>query len=183
MMKHLTMTELKAGLDEIRQSPGDHGRLALIVNRPAEDERVVQETGELSLEEGLVGDNWRIRGSKAAKDGSALMEAQITITNSRAIALYAQDDSRWALAGDQLYVDLDLSAENLPPGQQLAIGTAVLQLSSVPHNGCKKFANRFGVDVMKFANSAEGKQMRLRGINTRVIRPGIIRVGDTVRKV
>ena len=177
------MTELEAGLEFIRQSPKDQGLLRMIVRRPQDDDRESIEQGELSLSDGLVGDNWKVRGSKHMPDGSANPDTQITIMNARIIALIAQTKDRWSLAGDQLYVDLDLGVENLPPGTRLTIGSAVLEVSAVPHTGCSKFLARFGRDAMKFVNSAEGKQLHLRGINTRVVQAGTIHVGDIVRKL
>jgi hypothetical protein len=155
----------------------------MIVRRPSQDDREIIDQGELHISEGLIGDNWKMRGSKHTTDGSADAEAQITVMNSRAIALVAGEEARWALAGDQLYVDLDLSDENLAPGTRLAIGSAVLEVSAKPHTGCRKFSDRFGVDAMKFFNSPEGSRLRLRGINTRIVRAGTIRVGDVVRKL
>ena len=180
---HLSMSELEAGMEHVRQSPKDEGVLKMIVRRPREDEREIVEAAELSLTDGLVGDNWKARGSRHNPDGSANLEAQITLTNARLISLIAQTEDRWSLAGDQLYVDMDLGIENLPPGTRLALGSAVIEVSAAPHTGCKKFSSRFGVEAMKFVNSPEGKQLHLRGINTRVVRPGIIRVGDVVRKL
>jgi hypothetical protein len=182
-VQYLLMSELRAGLDHIRQAPKDQGTLKMIVQRPREDERNVIDRGELSLSEGLVGDNWKTRGSKHSPDGSAPLYAQITVMNARCIALLAQSEERWALAGDQLYVDFDLSEENIPPGARLAVGSAILEVSAEPHSGCKKFSARFGVDAMKFVNSAEGKRLHLRGINAKVIQSGIIRVGDTINKL
>ena len=176
------MPELEAGLDEIRQSPRDAGVLELIVRRPRIEEREVLEEAELTLEEGLVGDCWSTIGSLRTPDGSANLEMQINIMNSRAIALVAQDRDRWQLAGDQLYVDMDLSAENLPPGTRLALGSAILEVTAPPHTGCRKFVSRFGLDAMKFVNSPVGQQLHLRGINARVVLPGVIRVGDVVTK-
>lgn len=180
---HLSMTELEAGLEAIRQSPRDHGVLQMIVRRPLDDHREVVQEAELTRADGLVGDNWRTRGSRRMPDGSANPDAQITVMNARAIALLAQTEDRWPLAGDQLFVELDLGVENLPPGTRLAIGSAVLEVSAVPHTGCQKFSDRFGRDALKFVNSPEGKQLHLRGINTRVIQGGTIRVGDTIRKI
>ncbi|MGD9091928.1 MAG: hypothetical protein PVF74_03710 [Anaerolineales bacterium] len=180
---HLTMSELEVGLDEIRQSPKDEGELVLIVRRPETDEREVLIEGELDLEEGLVGDNWRARGSSSTPDGSAHPDMQLNIMNSRVIGLLAQERERWQLAGDQLYLDLDLSDENLPPGTQLAFGAAVIEVTDIPHTGCRKFSARFGVEAMKFVNSPEGKQLRLRGINAKVVKPGRVRVGDMAKKV
>ena len=182
-VKHLTTAELEAGLDEIRRAPKDVGVLRLIVRRPQTDEREVLEEGELNLLEGLAGDSWRMRGSSRTPDGSSHPEMQLNIMNARVAALVAQDDERWQLAGDQLYLDMDLSAENLPAGTRLAIGSAVIEVSAQPHTGCKKFVARFGLDAMKFVNSSVGRELHLRGINARVVQPGVIRVGDAVRKV
>ena len=182
-VKQLTLEELEAGLDTIRQSPADEGRLELIVRRPQIDAREVLEEGELDLEEGLVGDTWSARGSSRTADGSAHPDMQLNIMNARVIALVAQDKARWQLAGDQLFVDMDLSAENLPPGTRLALGSAVIEVTAQPHNGCKKFVARFGLDAMKFVNSPVGKQLHLRGINAKVVQPGTIRVGDRAKKL
>lgn len=182
-VRHLTTAELEAGLDEIRRAPKDNGVLELIVRRPVVDQREVLAAGELDLTEGLVGDNWRARGSKSTPDGAAHPEMQLNIMNARATMLVAQAKERWPLAGDQLYVDFDLSEENVPPGTRLALGDAIVEVTPVPHNGCNKFVARFGLDAMKFVNSPVGKQLHLRGINAKVIQPGTIRVGDAVRKV
>ena len=182
-MKHLTMAELEAGLDEIYQSPADEGLLQLIVRRPRVDAREVLEEGELHTSEGLVGDSWKLRSSSRTPDGSAHPDMQLNIMNARVIALVAQDEDRWQLAGDQLFIDLDLSAENLPTGTLLAVGSAVIQVSPQPHTGCQKFVARFGLDAVKFVNSDVGKELHLRGINAKVIQSGTIRVGDLVRKI
>jgi hypothetical protein len=182
-VEHLTTEELEAGLDEIRRSPKDGGVLELIVRRPRVDEREVLEEGELHPSDGLVGDSWRTRGSSRTPDGSAHPDMQLNVMNARAIALVARRKERWPLAGDQLFIDMDLSAENLPAGTRLAIGSAVIEVTAQPHTGCKKFVSRFGLDAMKFVNSAAGRRHNLRGVNARVIRPGVIRVGDTVRKI
>lgn len=182
-VKHLTMEELEAGLDEIRRAPKDEGVLQLIVRRPATDAREILEEGQLDLAEGLVGDTWNVRGSSRTADGSSHPDMQLNIMNSRATELVAQGKDRWHLAGDQLYIDFDLSDENLPPGSRLAIGSAIVEVTAQPHDGCKKFVSRFGLDAMKFVNSPVGKELHLRGINAKVVQPGTIRVGDVVKKV
>ena len=181
-VKHLTLKELEAGLDTILQSPKDNGVLELIVRRPQTNEREILHEGQLDLLEGLVGDNWRTRGSSQTPDGSADPNVQLTVMNSRMIALVAQDKARWPLAGDQLYIDMDLSTENLPPGTRLALGGAVIEVTAQPHTGCKKFVARFGLDALKFVNSSVGRQLHLRGINAKVVQSGVIGVGDAVRK-
>jgi hypothetical protein len=179
---HLTMEELEAGLDEIRQAPRDEGVLRLIVRRPRIDEREVLEEGELHPSEGLVGDSWKFRGSSRTRDGSAHPDLQLNIMNARVIALVAQDKDRWQLAGDQLFIDMDLSADNLPAGTRFALGSAVIEVSPQPHTGCQKFVGRFGLDAMQFVNSPLGRQMNLRGINAKVVQPGVIRIGDVATK-
>ena len=180
---HLTMEELEAGLEAIRQSPKDEGVLELIVRRPDIGKREILDEGELHLDHGLVGDNWGVRGSSRTADGSSHPDMQLNVMNVRAIALFAQQKDRWPLAGDQLFIDLDLSADNLPPGTRLALGTAVIEVTNQPHTGCKKFVERFGLDALKFVGSPRGKQLNVRGINARVVQPGVIRVGCSVQKV
>ena len=182
-VKHLTLAELEAGLEAILQSPKDHGALELIVRRPQVGERDVLQEGELDPAAGLVGDGWKSRASSGTPGGAANPETQLNIMNSRVVALLAQTKERWPLAGDQLFIDLDLSAANLPPGTQLTLGSAVIEVTAPPHTGCKKFMARFGQDAMQFVNSPKGKQLHLRGINAKVVRPGVIRVGDAVKKL
>jgi len=182
-VRHLTTEELEAGLGRVLLSPKDEGVLELIVRRPAVDEREVLEEGELDLVEGLKGDSWKARGSSRTPDGSAHPDMQLNVMNSRILDLVAQDRGRWRLAGDQLIVDMDLSDENLPAGTRLALGSAVIEVTEQPHTGCKKFVSRFGEDAMKFVNSPQGRRLRLRGLNAKVVRPGVIRVGDAVRKI
>jgi hypothetical protein len=181
--RHLTLTELEAGLEAIRQSPHDSGAVELIVRRPRMDEREAVTEARLDRTSGLVGDMWPTRKSTRTPDGSPHPDMQLTLMNSRVISLLAQDRERWPLAGDQLYVDLDLSAENLPAGTRLRIGSAIVEVTSQPHTGCAKFAARFGNDALKFVNGPERKEFRLRGVNARIVEPGVVKTGDVVRKI
>lgn len=183
MSPHLTLDELHNGLPEIRRSPKDHGVLRAIVVRPATDERRLLDQCQISLELGVHGDNWAKGCWKSLPDGRPHPDVQIAIMNARAISLIAQDEARWPLAGDNLYLDLDLSDENLPCDQQITIGAAILEITGEAHNGCHKFAQRFGADAVKFVNSDVGKRLHLRGIYARVVQSGVITVGDKVHKV
>lgn len=183
MTKFLNSEELEAGVEHILQSPKDNGVLELIVRRPEVNEREVLREGELDLELGLIGDNWKIRGSSRTTDGFGHPEMQLNLMNSRVASLVAQSKDRWQLAGDQLYIDLDLSRENLPPGTEISIGAAVIRVSEIPHTGCKKFVERFGLDAMKFVNSEFGRQNGFRGINAKVVKTGTIRISDLVAKI
>jgi MOSC domain-containing protein YiiM len=178
-----TLETLKGILPHIQQSPKNDGTLALIVRRPQINAREVLAEGELTTTEGLVGDTWNQRGSSRTADGSPHPDMQINVMNARVVEAVAGNIKRWPLAGDQLYVDLDLSQANLPPGTRLSIGSAVIEISPQPHTGCAKFVARFGVDAMKFVNSPEGRALGLRGVNAKVITPGRVRTGDTVRKI
>jgi hypothetical protein len=183
LVEHLDLAALDAGLDEIRGSPRDMGSLDLIVRRPEVEAREILEEGLLDAQEGLVGDCWRTRGSSSTEDGSANPKAQLTLANARAVALVARDPDRRALAGDQLYVDFDLSVENAPPGTRLEIGSAVVEITDLPHTGCRKYLDRFGKDALRWVNSEAGRALNLRGVNAIVLVPGTVRVGDPLRGV
>ena len=182
-MKHPCREELEAGLAHIRAAPAEQGVLEMIVRRPAVEQRELLSEARLDSVAGLVGDNWQTRGSRRTADGAAHPEMQLNLMNARVTDLVAGSRDRWPLAGDQLYVDLDLSEINLPPGSRLQVGSAIIEVTAVPHLGCKKFMARFGRDTMEFVNSDLGKQLHLRGINTKVIQAGVASVGDRVVKL
>jgi MOSC domain-containing protein YiiM len=169
-----------AQLDAVRAAPAEIGRVELIVRRPASEAREVLEEAELDLALGLVGDAWATRIPESTP---VYMDAQLTVINTRVLAAIEPDRERWPLAGDQLYVDFDLSVENLPAGSRLSIGSAVIEVSETPHTGCAKFSARFGGDALRWINSATGRAHRMRGLNARIVEAGKVRVGDTVRKV
>ena len=177
------LTRLEAALDHIRGAPADNGTVELIVRRPAEDQREVLEEAWLDLQDGLEGDTWRARGSNRTPDGGPNPEAQLTLMNARSAAAVAGDRERWALAGDQLYVDLDISIANLPAGSRVQLGSAVIEFSETPHTGCAKFSARFGNDAQRFVNTPAGRELRLRGANCRVVVAGRVRQGDRIRKL
>jgi hypothetical protein len=182
-IKHLSPEELEAGLDHIRRSPKDNGVLEMIVCRPEIDRREVLDFAVLDVNQGLIGDSWPRRGSSKTVDGGPHPEMQITIMNSRVVALVAQEKQRWPLAGDQLFVEMDLSKANLPAGSRIAIGSAIIEVTEPPHLGCHKFVARFGADAMKFVNSALGRELCMRGVHARVVQGGTVRTADIVRKV
>lgn len=171
-------------LDHIRSAPADGGTLELIVRRPDVDQREELHEAELDPAVGLVGDNWGKRRSRSTPDGKPHPDKQLTVMNARMVEVLAQGEpERRALAGDQLYLDLDLSVSNLPAGTRLAIGEAVIEITEPPHTGCAKFSRRFGADAMRFVNSPVGKELRLRGLNAKVVVPGRIRRGDVAKKL
>lgn len=176
-----TLDQLTTQWEQIPTAPRDHGRLEWIVARPQLGERICLDHAELDQQAGLIGDNWRVRGSRHTPDGSANIDQQITLMNSRVIQLISGDRDQWALAGDQLFVDFDLSEAHLPAGTYLSIGSAILMITAKPHTGCKKFSDRFGIDALEFISDRRAD--RLRGVNARVIRAGTIKLGDTVSKL
>jgi MOSC domain-containing protein YiiM len=179
-MQHLSYQHLEANLGHIRDAPTDRGVVVLVVRRPAVGARELPAEAMLDPVTGLAGDNWLVRGSTGTPDGSADPRRQVTVMNARVAELVADGADRMALAGDQLYVDFDISVDNLPAGSLLAVGEAVLEVSDVPHLGCAKFVERFGADAMRFVNSRVGRQLRLRGMNARVVQQGSVRPGDLV---
>ena len=180
MTSHLSQSELEAGLDHIKQAPKNHGVLEQIVIRPQEDERTCLQKCELSPQLGVHGDSWAKGCWLSLPDGSPDPSVQVTLMNSRSIALIAQSQERWALAGDNLYVDLDLSEDNIKPGQRLSIGSVILEITNIPHKGCDKFVERYGADANRFVNSKEGQRLNLRGIFARIVQAGTVEVGDEV---
>jgi hypothetical protein len=182
-MEHRDLAALEAGLDEIRDAPSERGRVELMCRRPATEERELIDEAVLDTEMGLVGDNWRTRGSKATDDGSAHPLMQLTLMNARSAALIAGQPERRQLAGDQFFVDFDLSVENIPPGTRLTLGQATIEITEIPHRGCGKFSARFGVDALKFVNSEVGRELNLRGVNARIIEAGVVRTGDAITKL
>ncbi len=178
---HRSPEDLAAGLDHVRLAPQDAGPLELVVVRPSAGERDVLQTAIVDPALGIQGDSWTERGSSRTPDGGPNPDAQITVMNSRAADLVAGSRERWALAGDQLYADLDVSVTNLPTGTRLLIGDAVLEVTAAPHTGCSQFKERFGVEALRLTATPDGRELRLRGINTRVLAGGQIRPGDTVR--
>lgn len=181
--KHLTTDEIDTAISHVLASPKDNGVLELIVRRPAVNNREVIQSGILEIENGLVGDNWLSRGSSRTDNGLGHPEMQLNLMNYRFALLIAGSRERVPLAGDQLFVDLDLSEENLPPGTRLSIGDAIIEVTTIPHLGCKKFVDRFGIDAMRFANSDFGRRHHLRGINAKVIASGSVKQGDAIRRI
>jgi MOSC domain-containing protein YiiM len=178
------MDELTDHLDTLRAAPRRVGTLTLVVRRPAVDARELLETAELDPEHGLVGDNWLDRATSHARASGAHLKAQLTVMNARMVGFLAGSELEQAQAGDQLYVDLDIGRDNLPAGTRLAIGeTAIIEVSPKPHNGCAKFKARFGDDALAFVNSPVGQELRLRGLNARIVVAGTVRRGDSVTRL
>lgn len=182
-MDHPTTEELQAGLAHVLESPKDNGVLEMVLRRPDVDQREVLDEAQLSVDEGVVGDNWNQRSSNRTDDGGPHPDMQLNVMNARATDLVSGGDrARWSLAGDQLYVDFDISEANTPAGTRLAIGSAVIEVTDQPHTGCAKFTQRFGLEAHRFVNSRERADLHLRGINAKVVTPGTIRPGDTITK-
>ena len=180
---HCSKEELINRIDYIKAAPKQTGTIDMIVCRPATNERKELSQAELDIKLGLCGDNWLSRGFKKSADGNAHPDMQLNLMNSRAIEVIAKQPERWKLAGDQFFVDLDLSPSNLPPGTQLALGDAIIEVTAEPHLGCQKFIDRFGRDAALFVNSSEGRSLNLRGINAKVIRAGTVSCGANISKI
>jgi hypothetical protein len=181
MSDHRPLHELREWLDQIRGAPSTEGRIELVVRRPVVEAREVITHGELCTTNGLIGDNWRANPTSAT--GMPNPKAQLTLMNARVAAAIAGGRDRWPFAGDQLYVDFDLSAENAPPGTRRAVGAAEIEVTDEPHLGCGKFVRRFGIDAQKFVNSLDGRALNCRGINARVVISGMVRTGDAICKL
>ncbi len=187
-LPYRSAADLESRLDELHSAPSDAGTVHLVVRRPSAGEREILEEGVLDSESGLVGDNWLARATSRAVAAGRHLDAQVNVMSARMVALLADSPHEQAYAGDQLYLDLDISVANLPTGSRLAFGAPgaggpVIEISAKPHNGCAKFVARYGEDAMHFVNSETGKALRLRGFNARVVESGRVRPGDVVRVV
>ena len=184
MTSYVRRDLLESAIDLIRQSPSVEGNIEMIVRRPAVGEREVLQQAELTVVGGLLGDNWPDRWSGKEQHRQRHLDMQINLMNSRVIDVIA-DGNRdlWPLAGDQFFVDFDLSEDNLPAGTKIQVGEAVLEVTAEPHLGCKKFMERFGKDAVLFVNSEESRLLKLRGINAKVISPGVVTHGGVISKL
>lgn len=180
--KHLSKEQIEARLDWIKASPADKGTLAGLCIRPELNQRRELESCLLSPEGGVEGDFWVRQCWKKLEDGSSDPIVQVAIMNARAVDVVAGSRDRWKLAGDQLFVDFDLSEDRIAPGDRLQIGEAVVEIAPIPHTGCDLFRDRYGMDAVKFINSKLGKSLRLRGVFAQIVRGGMVRLGDPVQK-
>lgn len=176
-----TTEQLDARIAHIEAAPSAIGAVELVVARPAKGERLVLDSAELRPGVGLVGDNYLERGSSKPGGGPADPLAELNVMSARSLeAVAGPDRANWPPAGDQLIVDFDLSEANCPAGTRLDVGTAVIEVTAKPHNGCAKFSDRYGIDAARWVNTRQ--ELRLRGICAVVIEPGIVAAGDTIRK-
>lgn len=181
-MTHKTAAELEQGMGIVTGAPRDQGPVLLVVRRPGKGEREIVAEAELDVARGLVGDDWINRPGRRSDVPSPY--AQITVMNARYTELIAgADHAAWALAGDQLYVDLDISTDNMPAGTRISIGDAIVEIQAEPHTGCVQFRARFGSDALRATNTESGRRLRLRGANASVVQSGTVRTGDVARKL
>jgi hypothetical protein len=173
--RHLGADALAAGALALAAAPRDAGRLALIVRRLATGARETPADVGLCLEEGVPGDAWSRRPPKKPEAQLAVMRRDVAelLANGQPLTLF----------GDQLFVDLDVSAANLPPGTRLRVGAALVEMTSEPHDGCRKFRERFGADAFRFVQAKATRDRNFRGVYWRVVEPGRAAVGDPVRVV
>ncbi len=183
MSTHLSYEQLEQGLPDILDAPKDHGELKLISTRPVSGQRELHDTIQLSVEKGVTGDKWDHDCWMTLEDGSSDPEVQVTIINTRSINTIAQHKDRWSLSGDNLFVDMHLGKDNLKTGDQLSLGTSILEITGEPHTACLKFANRYGRDACRFVNEKRGRELRLRGTHAKIVKDGIATLGDKLTKL
>jgi MOSC domain-containing protein YiiM len=170
--RHLPIDALETRYAALAAPPTDRGRVRLLVRRRADGERELPDAVRLTVEDGLDGDGWSRRPPRDPN-------AQITAMRHDVAELIANGQAA-STFGDNVLVELDLSAENLPAGTRIEIGECLVEVTPEPHNGCAKFAARFGGAALRFINLKPLRSSRLRGIHWRVLRSGAVAVGDEI---
>lgn len=170
--RHVALDKLEAGFDGLRPPPGERGGLTAIARRSRDGSRELPVTAELSVADGLVGDAWSRRPPRDPN-------AQLTVMRQD-IALLIANGQPLSLFGDNLFVDFDISGAHLPAGTRLRLGECLVEVTPEPHNGCRKFRDRFGQDALRFTALRRIRPHNARGIHWRVIEGGIIRIGDSI---
>ena len=150
--------ELQEQLPAILSGPKDNGTLELIVMRPDRGERVLPDSIEVTAADGVPGDHWKRGTAYALEDGTGDPDAQICMMMAGCIRAIAGDKANWAPAGDNLFIDMDMTPANMPPGTRFSIGSAEFVVTELPHNGCQMFSDRYGHDACKFVNTGDGKK-------------------------
>jgi hypothetical protein len=169
--RHLPTAELERGIAAL-SPPKDRGEIALLVSRADNGTRTTHDRVLLSVEGGMPGDAW-------LRDSPDSPEAQLAVMRADVAGLVANGQPI-ELAGDNLFVNLDLAVANLPLGSRLRVGGAVLEVTPKPHNGCLKFRQRFGADALRLTADERFRDQRLRGIYLRVVEAGEVAVGDAM---
>lgn len=169
---HRTWAELESGLQALPPAPRDLGRVTAIIRRPEPQQRESLESVDLSVEAGIPGDAWNRAPTKSP-------EGQLAVMNT-AIARLIANGQDLVVFGDNLFVDLDLSAASLPSGSRLSVGNAIVEVTPLPHNGCKKFHARFGPDALRLVQAPGTRAQNYRGIYWKVVTSGQVQVGAPV---
>ncbi|MEL6345277.1 MAG: MOSC domain-containing protein [Myxococcota bacterium] len=175
-----TLNQLLVALSALPQAPADAGALRRIVVRPGRGTRETPDDVVLDPETGIDGDRWRER---AARYGARYAERQVTLIRADVARVLTEPiDAKWT--GDNFHVDIDLSTHNLPAGSRLQIGDhAVIEISTKPHSGCKRFRERFGDDAARVNSHPDVRDQRIRGALARVIVGGHVKTGDRIQVV
>ena len=170
--RHRPGADLERELGSLPSPPTDSGRLRVIVRRLPDGSRERPERVRLTPEKGVPGDGWDRRPPRDPEAQLAVMRSDIAelIANGQSLELF----------GDNLFVDLDVSAENLPDGTRLRVGEAVVEVTPFPHNGCAKFSARFGLDALRFVQAPATRSQNRRGIYWKVLEAGDAGIGDSI---
>ncbi len=178
-----TGAELKAALGHIRAAPADGAAVEMLCLRPGYGERRFVDEITVTRDQGIPGERWQTQPWLRLDDGSPHPGIQISILSRRVLDLVWRDRENTVHPGDTFVADMDLSEDNLPVGQILQAGSAHLQVSDVFNNGCVKWKTRYGVPALEWINLPDHRALRLRGILCRVLRDGVIRNGDRLKKL
>ena len=177
-----TFELLSARRSWVLDAPKDNAPILTLCVRPAEGERRFVQTMQLDPERGVVGDRWLTKTWMRLSDGRPDPRIQVCIMGSRLLELVRREGADSMYPGDNVIADMDFSEANLPVGQHLQLGTAIIEVSDVFNSACSKWQQRYGADALTWINLPENKPHRLRGILARVVRAGEVHLTDSIRK-
>ena len=182
-MTEISRIQLDQALPDVMAAPKDRAAIGMLCLRPERNQRKFVDQIEVSPQKGIAGERWLESPWLTTPEGAPHPGIQISILQQRVLDLVWQDRENTPHPGDTFVVDMDLSHDNLPVGQLLSVGTAILKVSDVFNDGCVKWKARYGAAAKDWIVADDHPKLRLRGVLCSVERAGLLKAGDFLTKI